>query len=86
MYRKDIYIMDDEFMYVRTYVCPGNKLFVSTFSFKCFCPCTLQCQHNMAYTMATREDLKMEVDEAAGCDVCHKVGVTCEVEMTSVTW
>ena len=68
------------------YVCPGNKLLVSTFSFKCFCPCIFQCQHNMAYTMATREDLKMEVDEAAGCDVCHKVGVTCEVDMTSVTW
>lgn len=66
------------------YVSPGNKLFVSTITFKC--SCILQCQHNMAFTMATREDLKMEVDEAAGCDVCHKVGVTCEVDMTSVTW
>ena len=42
----------------------------------CVCVC-VQCQHNMSHAMATREDLKMEVDEAAGCDVCHEVGVSC---------
>ena len=37
--------------------------------------CVLQCQHNMAYALTKREDLKLEVDESAGCDVCREVGL-----------
>lgn len=32
----------------------------------------VKCQHNMAYALTKREDLKMEVDESAGCDVCRE--------------
>ena len=29
----------------------------------------------MAYALTKREDLKLEVDESAGCDVCREVGL-----------
>ena len=30
----------------------------------------------MAYALTKREDLKLEVDNAAGCDVCREVRTT----------